>query len=456
MVAVSQLFAHEQFRNAPLHAALSEYTAQALGLRDRLAAAGELAQETRFVWRPGQQAHTYARQILVRPYLSPHLTEFHNLEAYKCATTIFLEDEALARQVDTLVGAEGFGGIRLNVADHLDFLVLYLNQQEEWSQRLIDAVYKQLEEYWYSEFVMFEQLTPLLGVQLSAAVQLSDDTALVELSDGHVELLLQGGFQIATTFMPQIGFAVGVGRAAIRSTFSARRTFGDVEPIADARRDAFQCALGASQAINALTMYKRGDFFCAGSIRQACTVFDVFGHSYRVLGTSRHVPEDSFTVSLDDGAAIRTLFQQLSHSATARHKSIAVAVNRLAYARDRERPEDKLVDYVVAAEAVLLDEGATELSFRLALRGAALLGASPAERQTVHALLRSAYAARSKLVHGAEPTLPAGAEGHPMTLPAFVDEVGDVIRRALQIVLGLAVQPNAQKPLVDWDDLLFK
>lgn len=87
-------------------------------------------------------------------------------------------------------------------------------------------------------------------------------------------------------------------------------------------------------------------------------------------------------------------------------KTLAGSLHRFILGRKRRDTIDRLVDYVIAWEALLLtNEGSSlnqELSYRFALNGALLIrsvdkDASPTQ---INKQLRSAYATRSAVVHG--------------------------------------------------------
>lgn len=69
------------------------------------------------------------------------------------------------------------------------------------------------------------------------------------------------------------------------------------------------------------------------------------------------------------------------------------------YAHMRERPEDKLIDYIIAFESLFIKEMG-ELSYRLSLGVAAFLGANLDEKGEIFTLMRKAYKLRSDIVHG--------------------------------------------------------
>jgi hypothetical protein len=87
------------------------------------------------------------------------------------------------------------------------------------------------------------------------------------------------------------------------------------------------------------------------------------------------------------------------------NKHLQVAIRRFGYASERRRPEDCLIDLVIAAEAILLAETGDpkyrgEIRYRFATN-AALAGASQKlSPDKVFLLFGDAYDQRSSLVHG--------------------------------------------------------
>jgi hypothetical protein len=83
-------------------------------------------------------------------------------------------------------------------------------------------------------------------------------------------------------------------------------------------------------------------------------------------------------------------------------KAMSIAGNYYESHHGRLSSEDKLIDLVISLEALFSPSREGELRFRIAQRGALLLGADAAERRRIFALLRRAYDARSALVHGGD------------------------------------------------------
>lgn len=80
-----------------------------------------------------------------------------------------------------------------------------------------------------------------------------------------------------------------------------------------------------------------------------------------------------------------------------------VAYRRYQATGERLISEDRVVDAVVGLESLLLpDGGQNELSYRMALRGAYVLGRSAAKREEYFQRFKTAYNLRSNIVHGSD------------------------------------------------------
>ena len=75
-------------------------------------------------------------------------------------------------------------------------------------------------------------------------------------------------------------------------------------------------------------------------------------------------------------------------------------MRRLVDGLGRTRPDDKIVDYAIGLEALLLHGTQGELSYRFALRGATVLKEVGEDKKQAHQDLKDFYNARSKIVHG--------------------------------------------------------
>jgi len=111
-----------------------------------------------------------------------------------------------------------------------------------------------------------------------------------------------------------------------------------------------------------------------------------------------------FELRSEDRDEFNSYWQKVNRSRK-RAPHLEASIGRFSLASimagDNTRWAHRFVDYVSSMEALLTEESG-ELSFKLAMGMAALLGRSPEESQNVFDFMREAYAVRSKLVHGAD------------------------------------------------------
>lgn len=135
------------------------------------------------------------------------------------------------------------------------------------------------------------------------------------------------------------------------------------------------------------------------------------------------------------------------------YPALRSALHRYALAGSRLRHEDRLVDLVIGFEAVLLQGLQNELSHRFSLNGSSLSHwIHKAPRQPSYHLFRSAYAARSALVHGYGPKVKLHR------IESMSDELRHLLASFIQwLVLDSpahGLQPRMQAD--DWLRILFE
>lgn len=101
---------------------------------------------------------------------------------------------------------------------------------------------------------------------------------------------------------------------------------------------------------------------------------------------------------------VRELTPQYLALAPVDRRRVDTAILRLGFAAARLQPSDAIVDLAIAIEAILSDKGnKDELTYRLRLRAALILGTELEERQRIKQFIRDLYNERSSVVHGEAP-----------------------------------------------------
>lgn len=199
-------------------------------------------------------------------------------------------------------------------------------------------------------------------------------------------------------------------------------------------------------------------------------------------GKMMRFPTKVGTDELELRQKIRDLWTQICAIRTSRkHAGLRLALRRMRFQSARERPEDEILDLMIAAEAFYLsDSGKSEyrgeLRYRLSLRTAVFADLVDLEisgkhlpdniqtilksRIAISKLMRSAYDHRSAIAHGstavADPwvrTIAVGKYSH-ISLTELVQGVRVLLASACRTALGITAS-GSPWPLADWDLLVI-
>ena len=116
--------------------------------------------------------------------------------------------------------------------------------------------------------------------------------------------------------------------------------------------------------------------------------------------------------------------------------SFAMALRRFNSGHEKNRIDEKLIDYMISFEALLLHESNQELGYKLALRGAHAIGTSANKRKYYFDLLKSAYNERSNLVHGGNIRKEVKFGTGKISFQKFVSETEEALRDTILFFMG--------------------
>ena len=120
-------------------------------------------------------------------------------------------------------------------------------------------------------------------------------------------------------------------------------------------------------------------------------------------------------------------------------KFLNMAINRFNYAYERKREEDKLIDYMVAFEALFMKE-TQELRHRLSVRIARFLKGEYDERKDLYSKFKRIYDIRSKIVHGNSITPKELKKLAVESLSELISEVEEQLRKSIKTFIDLIDQ----------------
>jgi hypothetical protein len=278
-------------------------------------------------------------------------------------------------------------------------------------------------------------LAPLGGFETEAdRIELDDGFVIARISDSERAEMLSESAAFAPFAHPS---PIGLRKHGLELRVQLRKHIGvgDAGPADSWQGDPHQKASEAfTEACSAMRLFKRGDVGF-DVILSHLTCWHPFGGKMRTgPKDTRQFFAGTYTLSKAEVCDFRSFWKEYRAATGLDVRKVSVAMRRfnLGYAR-RER-EDRLIDYVVALESLLV-ESEGELRYRFALRGAALLGVSADSRQAVREVLKAAYKERNSIVHGskvkATDPLEIGKDGDKVPFAEFVDRVEEYLRRTI-------------------------
>lgn len=111
-----------------------------------------------------------------------------------------------------------------------------------------------------------------------------------------------------------------------------------------------------------------------------------------------YIEEESYIISRQETFLLKSLWNKYIILFSSKNTSFQTAIRRFYFSSQRFDKEDKVIDLMIAFEALFLNENA-ELSFKLSLRVARFL-ADDCDSSELFEFMKKAYNLRSKFVHG--------------------------------------------------------
>jgi hypothetical protein len=443
-------------RNPALRDAMEAWAEDALGLLDEfLAAGGEAPHVEEDAWvRQGDVFQRERRSVPRWDALARGLRDsLLPRPAAKDALAALRADPVVAPQLDQFIGV-GLHRRRIGPTDVLESLVVRLaqGQGEGGSVRFegpaFAAAYQHLEDALYRPDLTFEAVAPLRNARLDATpVFLAEDLRLDALSDAEVAELLKHGQAEAAE-----GVAMAPPRFAVKATYHFPKQLpadnaglpGGLQREAEER---------VSAVLRAMTVFK------AGNVARGAVVHRThhwFLRDQVIVGAAPRAPPwgSTYTLSRTEAPALARFWAVLQHPRVRQRRSLEVAMRRFRDACGRSRPEDRLIDLLVCAEALSLNvandsSDRAEMLHRLALRAGSGM-AERAQRREFDRAIRAAYLVRDDVVHGHEPRLPPSPDGSPQELEAFIERTEALLRGAMQRAVAIAALGEVPEAL-DWE-----
>jgi len=397
------------------------------------------------------------QQLSWKPCIVEHLEVLHAASEYADLVVTLQNDPVVGPQVDTLVGTP-YSRTRLDLHMLTDsFIGAVVDKAGEFrfDEGSLRDAYEFAEAALYKQTVDVLTVAPLPNLGSAAhAIKLDVSASIEAMTDWEVTRAISAGF---FPHHPAVFEIVEVpSRCAVRHRQTVPKVWGDA-PSPPAQGYHSSAHEAVTRAISAIRIIKGADVFSPG-------YFTYSDHWLMRGGISSTLPTRAmpfrpsiYGLSQPEVNDLSSVSSELGSENVTRHGPLNNAIRRYEYAGERQRPEDRIIDLMIAAESLFLhdsrgDRG--ELRYRLAVRAAFFLGSSPPSRRQVFDLMTHAYQIRSKVAHGDPPTTVRLGE-KTLSLHDFTLQVEGTIRLALRKMIHTAVDSKGEKSLVDWEALIL-
>ncbi len=331
--------------------------------------------------------------------------ELSNMEEYKGVAKLAGQDPRISKHFDQLVGTGSVVVLR-SLWEYVSFPLLKQllkgSEQLDFDPGLFERTLSDMLGYFDSETVTMRYLAPLQNFESdSDSIDLAQGLTIRKLRTEELEDL--ASISAESGMMPF--YEVTTLKYAIELSQETRKQIGGLPT--PASPEVAQTVEDLGKVILALRLFKAGNV--AYDMVRVSTVLDVPGSLSGTTSYGPHLrfrPGKKYSLVGSECGEFRGFWDSLRDRDFDKPSSLTVAIRRFNFAYNRQGLEDKLVDYMIAVEALFMKkEERSELVHRLSLRVARLLGRDFKERQDIQKEVKEYYKKRSSVVHGGETKL---------------------------------------------------
>jgi len=255
-----------------------------------------------------------------------------------------------------------------------------------YDENIFNDLYRELEEYIYTEGREIIVVAPLLNFELKGIEKIDlGDFIIRKISEDEFKMLLgKNALGEIHPLYPYGGIFKTIWCIELKVKCPSKRRSEDLTPYIE-------------KVITTLRLFKKGSIHYSAILDYPKVWKNHWGVSSHGGG---EIYGPRYELTDKDIESLKAFWNKFKSLNTQNYPFLDVAIRRFNFSYERRLPEDKLIDYITAFEALYLKGVEKELSYRLALRCACFLGKDGEERRKIFEILKSAYDARSKIVHG--------------------------------------------------------
>jgi len=373
----------------------------------------------------------YVEQPDTWHFVYAHETQIRAIHEYDACVKIMQADAVISKHLDCLIGSS-YSRFRMTAWDYLRNLLsrqLFKSQEKlRFDNEIFEKAYFDLEHFFYNETIPTIAFSPLHNFNSEVdSLELEEGLCIRKLKVKEREGLLDES-RFSEFSLPEVLSL----KYVIELTYETKKMFGEMEigrlPEANPQEKI-------NKLVIALRLFKPGvtgisivrmrydlDIPIMGTITQGSLSRGLyFGKEYNLTNAE-----------LED---FKRFWNELG---SADYQGIAI--RRFNYAYLRGDPEDKLIDVMIALEALFLkgEKGGASSGTTIAVACSILIGKNQLDREKIKKTLTRAYTIRNCIVHGSEYErirTDAKTSAKFDTLPELVSEVEDYLRESIKKLL---------------------
>jgi hypothetical protein len=366
-------------------------------------------------------------------------------------------EPAVERQLGTLVGTP-LSAMQITLESVVSTVIAkVLNTgAETFDAAAFETAYSEIERGLASDTVTYWTVAPLVGFACSAdGVRLSPSVAIRKLTDAEVVRSIEVGL-LQSVFGQ--GHPIDPPDFAIEVSQTLPKRVGEQSESAEQVQRWFEEPQTAiAHLVSVLRLFKTGRVAGGGTIAATDQWFAPMASVYQ-RGDVRPPYNTTYELSATEVTDFVNFYTACDSDAVRRSKGLEMAIRRLDYSAERQRVDDKIVDLMIAAEALFLGQDRAsergELRYRLSLRAALFTPSNDWSPRQLFNLYRTAYDARSTVAHGGSQERRELPDGTSVSLAVFSEEVAKQLRMAVKRAIEHCATSRHQFN-VDWEGLIL-
>jgi hypothetical protein len=339
------------------------------------------------------------RPIFVAPIYN-HRKELEDLPEYQACLEIMASDPTISKQVNVLVGFFN-SQYRRSAEDYLEYLIqrqFPLNiGRIEFNPVLFDSAYEILEHFLYNDNFVLIAMSPLHNFTAEDdCIDLDNDLCIRRIAvDEQEQLLNEFKWSSVIPHFEVLGL-----RHKVELKYQTEKIIGDMP------NQAFQIVDQTvketiRKLVTALRLFKPG-LIGHNVVRTVSASEEPVPLGITSFTTPyRQFLGDRYSLTKSEANEFKRFWEMMSKIDVNAFPQLSMALSRFNYAYERDKLEDKLIDFMVAFEALFFKEGESgEFRHKLSVRVSRFLEQDFMQRNLIAEKMKDFYDKRSKVVHG--------------------------------------------------------